>query len=75
MTNLWPCSPQGGAVLTLGYPMQPFQGKKLKIPHRASSQHTDTLLPRLAGTRLPYEPLLIAKPGGLCELLKLGSSR
>jgi hypothetical protein len=26
---LWSYSPQGGALLTLGYPMQPFQGKKL----------------------------------------------
>ena len=25
-------SPQGGALLTLGYPMQPFQGKKVKKP-------------------------------------------
>ncbi|MGO9376152.1 MAG: hypothetical protein ACLQBD_29230, partial [Syntrophobacteraceae bacterium] len=32
---------------TLGYPMQPFQGKKLKIPHRASSQQTDAALSRL----------------------------
>ncbi len=53
----------------------PFRARKSKSSHRASSQHTDTLLPRLAGTRLPYEPLLIAKPGGLCELLKLGISR
>ncbi len=27
--------------------MQPFQGKKLKIPHRASSQQTDAALSRL----------------------------
>ena len=26
------CSPQGGALLTLGYPMQPFQGRKLQKP-------------------------------------------
>ncbi|MGP8004003.1 MAG: hypothetical protein ACLPSL_09430 [Smithella sp.] len=32
---------------TLGYLMQPFQGKKLKIPHRADSQQTDAALSRL----------------------------
>ncbi|MGO9533246.1 MAG: hypothetical protein ACLP3B_18985, partial [Syntrophobacteraceae bacterium] len=32
--------------LSLGYPMQPFQGKKLKIPHRGRV-HSRQMLPFL----------------------------
>lgn len=48
---------QDGTLLTMGYPVQPFQDKKLKSPHRATNlQQTDTVLYRLTGTRLPDEP-------------------
>jgi hypothetical protein len=49
--------------------MQPFQGKKLKKPpHRASSQQTDDVLSRLAGTRLPDEPEIWAGTTGRREI-------
>ena len=52
---------------TLGYPMQPFQGKKLKIPRRAGSQQTEAALSRLqvlgsrmrlVGMKIPCPPYI-----------------
>ena len=70
-TNLWSCYPQGGVLLTLGYPMQPFQGKKLKIPHRASSQQTDAALSRLQvlGSRMNHIYSREFKHHGIYEML------
>jgi len=40
---LWSYSPQGGALLTLGYPMQPFQGKKLGEASKARGKFEFTV--------------------------------
>jgi hypothetical protein len=55
---LWSCHPQGGAFLKYpGLPYAALSGQETqKAPHRASSQQTDGVLSRLAGTRLPDEP-------------------
>ena len=37
----------------------PFRARNSKKPRRARSQQTDTVLSRLAGTRLPDEPVFV----------------